>query len=115
MFGWCGGTLVKKQMKKDAKLAAVLNTGKCNVEITLGSEGGMEFTRPCVVAGRVRWVLSGYVLSDLTIDVQFPKGMDLGDDAVHVSFEENGCTALQRTGKQAPQAPDCCGQKEGGS
>ena len=90
MFGCCGDTLVKTEMEKDVKLSAVLNTGKCNVEITLGSEGGMEFTRPCVVAGRVRWVLSGYVLSDLTIDVQFPKGMDLGEDAVHVSFEENG-------------------------
>jgi hypothetical protein len=90
MFGWCGGTLVKKQMKKDAKLAAVLRKGQCNVVITLGSEGGMEFTRPCVVAGRVCWVLSGCVLSDLTINVQFPKGMDLGDDAVYASCGGDG-------------------------
>ena len=90
MFGWCGGTLVRTEMKKNANLSAVLKKGQCDVLITLGSEGGMEWTSPCVVAGHVRWVLLGCVLSDLTIDVQFPKGMDLGEDAVHVSFEENG-------------------------
>ena len=90
MVGCCGGTLVKKQMEKDKELSVVLHKGQCDVEITLGSEGGMEFTRPCVVAGRVRWVLSGYVLSDFTIVVSFPKGMTLGLDAVYASCGDNG-------------------------
>jgi len=90
MFGCCGDTLVRTEMEKDANLSAVLKKGQCDVEITLGSGGGMEFARPCVVAGHVRWVLSGYVLSDLTIDVQFPKCMDLGDDAVYASCGGDG-------------------------